>query len=92
MQHQGQLPESIASVGPHSGAKMSKGTVLFQEGEWSCCGRYLKESLRAGPTAALGTRDAQFISCRYFMGKVWEDFVSSCLLSPGTAEGVWSSH
>lgn len=46
MQHLGQLPEGIASVGPHSGAEMLKGTVLFQKGTWYCCGRRLKGKVR----------------------------------------------
>lgn len=94
MQHQGQLPEGIASVGPHSGAKMLKATVLFQEGEWSCCGRYLQESLRVGPTIALGVRDAQFISCGHSMGKVWEDLFlrASRPLALLSMPGVLTNH
>lgn len=82
MQHLGQLPEGIASVGPHSGAKMLKGTVLFQKGKWYCCGRRLKGKSEIGTTTALGIGDAQFISCGHSMRKAWGDFVFCVLLVP----------
>lgn len=53
----------------------------------------LKGKAEIGTNAALGTADAQFISCGHSMGKARGGFCFFvCFLSPGTAEDAWSSH
>lgn len=72
------LPDRIRSLGPHSGVKMLKGTVLFWKVKWYHCGRWPERKASVNHGSGYQSCPVQLgTSC---VGRLGSFCFSGCLL------------